>query len=139
MPLSHPQHSISKRLGTWVLMLFVVSWINLSIQSPAHAAMKQDMQAQDMQMNMHDMASMDMQQCHCPPALCDAVLSTDDQATDGYLSSLSLNNLLLFSPLMVSTIDDEHQSQGIIRLRYLNQQYRQTSPPPISLTSTLLI
>jgi len=139
MLFNQPQHHISKRFGAWVLMLFVVSWVNLSIQSPAHAAMKQGMQAQSMSVEMHDMAGMDMQQCHCPPALCDAVLSTDDQATDGYLSSLSLNNLLLFSPLMVSTINDEHQSQGVIRLRHLNQQYRQTSPLPISLTSTLLI
>jgi len=136
MFLNH-QLSISKRFSTWVLLLFVVSWMNLSFQAPAHAAMQQKMQTQTM--HMENMTRMDMQQCHCPPALCDAVLSVDDQSTDGYLSSLSLSYLLAFLPMKVSIVNDRHQPQSIIRLHYLNQQYHQTSPPPLSRTSTLLI
>jgi len=137
MPFSQRKHIISKRLGAWVLVMFVVSWVNLSIQKPAHAAMQQNMQNQSAQMMA--MADMDMSQCHCPPALCESVLSVEDQSTDGSVSSLSLLNLLAFQPLMVSIVDDQHQSQGVIRLQYLNRQYHQTSPPPISRTSTLLI
>ncbi len=130
------QHKL-KRASTWVLVLFVVSWVNLSMQSPAHAVMQQSMQAQTMQMD--NMLTMDMQDCHCPPVLCDAVASTDHQSVDGSFSSISLNNMLVFLPRLSSRVLDEHQSQVSLRLRYLNQQYHQTSPPPISITSTLLI
>lgn len=135
MLFNNNKQMISKRFGAWVLILFVVSWMNLGIQSPAHAAMQGKMQNQ----SMADMSTANSQPCHCPPSLCEAVLSLDNQSTDSSFASVSLDDILRFQPVMAVVVDDLHHSQSLIRLNHSNWQYRQISPPPISLTSLLLI
>ena len=133
-----------KRYTSWVLVLFVVSILNMSLQIPAHAAMQMDMQQQGM-MGMHEgmmdhsnMPDMDMQNCECPPTLCDSVEAQQDQLFQS-LSSLIQLDLLAFYPTLVQTqLDSLHQSSGLLYQHY-DRQYRKISPPPLSVTSTLLI
>lgn len=131
--LFHNKQTVSKRLGIWVLMLFVVSWMNISMQSPAHAAMQSTMQKQIMG------ATMDTEQCHCPPSLCEAVLSLDNQSTESSFTVIDLDGLLGFQSVIEQLLGDLHHTPGLLRFHHSNWQYRQFSPPPISLTSILLI
>ena len=134
MLINHDNPSVLKRLSIWVMVLFVASWINMGIQGPAHAAMQQAMQMQQ----MDDMMDMDMQECYCPPSLCEAVLAMDNQSMDGQFSNASVDQLV-FLPVFIYALGDSHRLQAAIRLNYADWQYRQTSPPPLSFTNILLI
>jgi len=82
-----------RTLGRWLVVLFVLAWMNLSFQIPAHAAMKQVMQ-KHAAMGYH---------CPCQPGLCDSVISTADQSLNGMqqISAQSLAFVAVFSmPLM---------------------------------------
>jgi len=131
----HKQHVV-KRYAKLVLALFVLSVINLSFQLPAHASMLQNMNQK--QMAVIDMVQMDMQDCHCPPALCETVVSLDDQSVEG-LQSISFENLLSFYPVLVNIIDVNQHHQVSVHLEHHNWQYRQISPPPLSFTTILHI
>lgn len=84
--------AIVKRIARFILSIFVLSVLNLSMQAPAHAVMKIQMQQPDMQ---------EMTDCHCPPALCDSVLALDKQSVDGVglLESPHVRSDVLFEML----------------------------------------
>jgi len=112
-----------KSIARWMVLLFILAWVNLAIQAPVHAAMKQNQKAMP---------------CHCQPNLCDTVLSLEQQSDE------ALSSHMLFTPdFQVAFI-----SQGDIQLlpdlaTYSGQLqaylYRQTHPPPLLLKTVLLI
>ena len=110
-------------IARWMLLLFVLAWVNLAIQAPVHAAMKQ---------NQKDMP------CHCQPKLCDTVLSMEQQSDEALSALLAIS--LDFKVAYVFQIDTQPVA-GLTSLHWQLQthQYRQTSPPPLLLKTVLLI
>jgi len=131
---------IIKRYARFILALFVMSVINMSVQMPAHAAMQQLMTQPAMnQQAMQQMSdSSDMAHCKCPPAMCETVESLSDQSVES-LSSLNIHYLLGFQSTYSSLIVDLHQQPSAIQLQQHKWQYRQVSPPPLSISSILHI
>jgi len=134
-----------KRYASTVLVMFVVSILNMSMQIPAHAAM-QSSQQQSMTMSdtsgMMDhssMQEMDMQDCGCPPALCDSVDAQHDQVNQQSSSNASINDLLEFYPISFDIQIDKLHLLANVSYQYHDWRYRQHTPPPLSATSTLLI
>ena len=133
-----------KRYASTVLVMFVVSILNMSMEMPVHAAMQF---SQHQGMNMSDtsgmmdhsaMPEMDMQNCGCPPALCDSVDAQHDQVNQAS-STVSILDLLEFYPISFDIqVDILHQLANN-SFQYYDWQYRQHTPPPLSSTSTLLI
>lgn len=125
-------HNVNKvkRITRWLLFVFVVSWINLAIQAPVHAAMKLDRMILD---------QAGMTNCHCPPPICDTVLSyADDQAIDGvqYINP----DLLSFNGMVIGVVDNHSTALHSNRdFTYFELQCRITSPPPLLLKTVLLI
>ena len=111
----------------WWLFVFVVSWISLAFQAPVHAAMKLDRMLAD---------QVGMMNCHCPPPICDTVLSyADDQSVCGIQH---INpDLFSFNGLIIGIIDNANKVTK--DFTYLDLQYRATSPPPLLLKTVLLI
>lgn len=111
-------HSIAR----WGLLLFVMAWVNLAVQAPVHAAMKQDKSIP----------------CHCEPTLCDTVLSLEQQSDDA-LSFVTLD-ITGFQVAFVSltSIEPVARVAGLQfhRSALDSRQYR---PPPLLLKTTLLI
>jgi len=133
-----------KRYASTVLVLFVVSIINMSMQIPAHAAMQLSQQ-QGMNMphssGMMDHSAMqgvDMQDCGCPPALCDSVEAQHDQINQ-HSSSVSFLDSLEFYPVSFDVQVDKLHLLANTSFQYHDWRYRQHTPPPLSSTSTLLI
>jgi len=123
MNLSALTNNRLQSIARWMLLLFVLAWINLAIQAPVHAAMKQ---------NQKDMA------CHCQHDLCDTVLLMEQQSDEG-LSSLLLISLD-FQIAFVSNTDIQPVAElTSLRWQLQTHQYRQTSPPPLLLNTILLI
>lgn len=128
------RHYLTQRFGKIILSLFVLSVINMSMQLPAHAAMKMSMQTiMPSSMDMSDMSD-----CHCPPALCDTVIAFDNQSVGGLLSfdwpvTKSAANLI--------EVLDQHQGQLNQRQHYSFIQLHslQHSPPPLLIKTLLLI
>ena len=114
----------------WLLFVFVVSWINLAFQAPVHAAMKLDRMLAD---------QAGMMKCHCPPPICDTVLSyADDQSVNGiqYINP----DLLSFNGVVIGIIDNHNLLISFNHdFSHLELQYRATSPPPLLLKTVLLI
>lgn len=120
-----------KRFSRFFVVLFVMSWMNIAFQLPVHAAMMQE-KAQMSQMNMQGM------NCHCPPAICDVILASDNQSFDGVsfinLAALEFNSLyidtIVSDDLSVLTGHELHESDLV---------FRQHNPPPLFLNTILLI
>jgi len=113
----------------------------MSLQMPAHALMQQSMQKSMMQMSgMQQMvdASSEMQHCKCPPAMCETVASYGDQGIEG-VSQINFNYLLAFQPVYFSLVVDAHHQPSAILLNHHEWQYRQFSPPPLTLNTILHI
>ena len=151
--MTHSQKRLitSKRYTSWVLVLFVVSILNMSAQIPAHAAMQLSMQQDLMSMSgeMKDhsnmpamdhsnMSGMDMQNCECPPSLCDTVEAQQDQISQNELPALPYDAIAFYPISLEVTHDILHQTSGLF-YRQLDKQYRKINPSPLSKTSTLLI
>lgn len=153
-----------QRAARWVLALFVLSVLNMGMQMPLHAAMQQAMQQTKhnaLSINPSDAAlqkphcQMQASQvqdtvpvipantpgddsCCCPPALCDAVEAQQDKLTQQG-TSLQLFASLAFYPAHFVMQTDRVQVRGAVSLRYQDLHYRQTSRPPLSLNTVLLI
>ena len=111
-----------KTIARWALVLFVMAWVNLAIQSPVHAAMKHNNELP----------------CHCDVTLCDTVLNMEEQADDGLAAltpvigdiqiafvqpaSIGVNQLLV----------EQHLQRAAL-------QYGEYSPPPLLLNTILII
>ncbi len=127
--------------------MFVLSVLNMSMQIPAHAAMQQNMKLMSMMdhsrmtgvMSEHEhMQHMEKHDCGCPPALCESVDAQHDQLQKNPFS-IELLDKLVFYPLMVTVQQDTLHQLSDISLQLQDWQYRQLSPPPISLTTELQI
>lgn len=129
MPHRANQQQHFKRYSRYVLLLFVISWLNLIIQAPVHAGMKQQA-ALSSQMNMAN--------CHCPQTLCDTVLNLEEQSTDAV--HIIMDNHLAFQ-LAFSIVMANPYQQSLIRsdLKYLRFAYDTSRPPPLDKTGTLQI
>ena len=119
-----------KRNVRFLLALFVLSVLNISIQIPSHAAMKMQMQMQQPDMQ-------EMSDCHCPPAICDSVLALDNQLFDNVVSIPSYNHRYTG---LYETLEQNpgmlNQKQHIEKL-FLNVS--QAAPPPLLIKTLLSI
>ena len=125
----YTQHQL-KRLSRWLVLVFVISWLNMAFQVPAHAAMMR----MNVPVSQMDMAGMN---CQCPPAVCDTVLASDNQSVDGVklISSASLE----FNGFFVSIIKLNLADLLNLNLIHSDMVFRQTSSPPLLLNTSLLI
>jgi len=123
-----------KRYARIILALFVVSILNMAVQIPAHAAMLQSMQLQQ----MPAMPNMSEADCECPPVICESVDSVSEQGVEK-VSSINFKQLLGFQAIYFSFVKDAHQQPSVLQLTRHDWQYRQISPPPISISSILHI
>lgn len=123
-----PTSAVMKRNASFLLALFVLSVLNISIQIPSHAAMKMQMQQSEMQ---------EMSDCHCPPAICDSVLALDNQLFDNVVSISSYNHRYTG---LYETLEQNpgmlNQKQHIEKL-FLNVS--QAAPPPLLIKTLLSI
>jgi len=124
-----------KQYTRLVLALFVLSIINMAMQVPVHAAMQQSMQ---MSSEMSLMAEAEMQHCKCAPVMCETVDALSNRGAESS-SSININYLLGFQVIYFSSIYDSHQQPSALRLNHHEWQYRQVSPPPLSISSILHI
>jgi len=136
-----PRPLFVTRYARLVLGVFVLAVLNMSFQMPAHAFMQQRMQQSPMQ--MPDKAQLvelgdEMQHCKCPPAMCETVASYSDQGIEG-ISPVNFSHLLAFQPVYFSLVADAHHQPSTIVLNHHEWQYRQFSPPPLSLNTILHI
>ncbi|MDH5472822.1 MAG: hypothetical protein OEY61_08190 [Gammaproteobacteria bacterium] len=124
------KHHQLRQLGRWLVVVFVISWLNIAFQVPVHAAMMQQ-KASSSQMDMSGM------NCHCPPALCDTILSLDDQSMDGvsFFNAADFE----FTGIFVSIIKENLGTLSQLGLVHSDMVFRDTSPPPILLNTILLI
>ena len=121
-----------RRITRVVLFAFVVSWVNMIFQMPVHAAM---MQSQSQVKTGHHA---DMKNCHCPPPLCETVISVEDQSISGL--NISHTDVIDFQVVYVQiTSESGQQLLSDLRLDLAEFLYREHSPPPLQLTTTLLI
>ena len=125
----YTQHQL-KRLSRWLVLVFVISWLNMAFQVPAHAAMMQ-MNAPVSQMDMDGM------NCHCPPAVCDTVLASDNQSFDG-IKLISASSLE-FNGVFVSSLNPNLAALLNLNLIHSEMIFRETSSPPLLLNTSLLI
>jgi len=126
-----------RRYARLVLGLFVLAVLNMSLQMPAHALMQQSMMQMPDKVQMTE-PSDEMQHCKCPPAMCETVASYADQGIEG-ISQINFNHLLAFQPVYFSLVADAHHQPSAIVLSHHEWQYRQFSPPPLSLNTILHI
>ena len=110
-----------------VLVLFAFSWINLVVQAPVHASMKQDMTL-----------SQEVMDCYWTQALCSAVLSLEDQANDiVHLALPVLNDTHIAFVIYIQ--DEAKQVASDIQFAFVDLNFRESQPPPLSLTTILQI
>ena len=127
MTFSGIQPNNIKQYSRWVLLLFVVSWINLVVQAPAHAAMKQ-------QAALSSHANM----AHCPETLCDMVLNLE--ALSSGAVHVLLDEPADFQISFITRISDtQKQTSSRQAVRYLIFNFENNRPPPLEISSTLLI
>jgi hypothetical protein len=115
--------------------------MNLSIQMPVHSAMLQSMavnqtSSQQMQLGMLKEMSAAMQNCDCPPALCKTIASQTDQNLES-LHSVGFNYMQGFLPVYSSYITDVHHQASAMLFDHHDRQYRQFTPPPLSISNVL--
>ena len=111
-----------KIIARWALVLFAMAWVNLAIQAPVHAAMKQSNDTP----------------CHCVVTWCDTVLNLEEQSDDALGSLLAMS--IDFKVAFVSTVAiDAVQMMDSLRLRHTSLDFRQYNPPPLQLNTILLI
>ena len=111
-----------RSIARWALVLFVMAWLNLVVQAPAHAAMKQD---QSMP-------------CHCDVTLCDTVLSLEDQADDALgFASIDISGFQI--AFVTSASIEPMQAMTAVLAINRSQQSNAYHPPPLLLKTTLLI
>ena len=135
MAFSSFQSVVIKRYTKVVLAFFVLSILNMSMQIPAHAAMKDQMQQHQMMPEMATAMMSDMSSCYCPPSLCDSVLAFEHQVTD--VSTIGALSYLMIPSLIESTVIN-HQSLNSVQRSYLIfLDIVENSPPPL-LIKTLL-
>ena len=119
---------VVKRYARLVLALFVVSVLNISMQIPAHAAMK-------MQMQQSDMST--MSDCHCPPAICDSVLALDNQSFNEMPPIPALKEQV---GIVIAVIDpDQGQLNLDQHVDVLFLEAAQSAPPALLIKTLLLI
>ena len=117
-----------KRYARLVLALFVLSVINVVIQTPAHAGM---------QMQMDHPAVFQAADCYCPPVVCDSVLSLDNQSLDG-VTTLPANETVLYG--LVEVLDQSaNQLNQIQHLEKIFLNVSQAAPPALLIKTLLLI
>ena len=121
MTVLYPQARI-RTIARWALVLFVMAWINLVVQAPVHAAMKQD----------------SAMPCHCDVTLCDTILSLEQQADDG-LSFASMDLAGFHIAFVSITSVEPVATVADIQFQRASLDFRQYSPPPLLLKTTLLI
>jgi len=127
MSSSGIQQSNFRRYSRLILVLFVISWINLVVQAPVHAAMKQ--QAAFLG---------DMTHCHCPDTLCDTVLNLENQSAE--VVHLTLDEIPAFQLAFTqSVIDPLKSTLGVLDTKYLKYIADINRPPPLTITRILLI
>lgn len=129
MPFSGIQQSNIKRYGRWILALFLVSWLNLIIQAPAHAAMKQQVALS---------SPTDVSHCHCPDTLCDTVLNLENQSSE--VVHLILDEMPGFQlAFNILVVDQLQQSLTRLDIKHLKFVFEASRPPPLDITRILLI
>mgnify|MGYP006921587231 FL=1 len=111
-----------RTIARWALALFVMAWLNLAIQAPVHAAMKQT----------------NPMPCHCDPVLCDTVLQLEQQSDDR-VSSMALDFSGFQIAFVTLTQTDAVKSIQPHRFQRVDLDARQTAPPPLLLKTTLHI
>ena len=109
------------RLARVLLLLFMVSWVNLVIQAPVHAAMKSILDVP----------------CHCKVGLCDSVLSAQDRADDGVATALPIMAVTSAVIRILPIVD--YLSSDAQQLQRVQLVFKQTNPPPLSLSGILHI
>lgn len=124
-----------KQYAKLVLALFVLSVINMAIQVPVHAAMKQEMVVSH---QMTNMPADNMHECDCPPTLCASISALDDQRLET-LQSVSVDYLINFYVVYVSHIEDAHHQYSATQFAYHEWQYRKIIPHPSSFNTILHI
>jgi len=127
---THETHetAVIKRYARFILAMFVVSVLNVSMQLPVHAAMQMQMQQSNMQQ---------IPDCHCPPAICDSVLALDNQSVGGVAPVQTGNNRLL---VLLEVLDQN--PGGLNRIQHVNRillNASQASPPTLLIKTLLLI
>lgn len=107
-------------------MLFVLSWVNLAIQAPVHAGMKQAMMLAD------------YPPCHCPETFCDLVLDIEDQSDDvvHFVSPTFEQAQFIFIAPVIDTLSVERVR---IHIHGIDTVFKDISPPPLEVTGILLI
>ena len=141
MNYSNKRPNQLKHYASIVLVMFVVSILNMSMQMPAHAAMQHqsmEMSATPSMMDHSVMQGADMHDCACPPVLCESVDAQHDQHNQT-VSSVAMLDLLTFYPVFVDIQVDTQHHLADISFQFHDWQYRQHSPPPLSLTTILHI
>lgn len=153
-----------KRAARWVLALFVLSVLNMSIQMPLHAAMQQAMQQTQHKMPGIGPSDGTLQKSHCamqasqsvavtpaettnvsnddrcccPPALCDAVEAQQDKLIQ-QVASVQLFASLAFYPASFELQPDTVQIRDVISIRHQDLHYRKITPLPLRFNTVLLI
>lgn len=120
--------ALIKRYARFILAIFVLSVLNLSVQLPAHAAMKAQMQQSNM---------LEMSDCHCPPAICDSVLALDNQSFNGIVSLPDFTNRSVVLLEMLDQNSGQLNRKQYSETLFLNVS--QVSPPPLLIKTLLLI
>ncbi|VAW54741.1 hypothetical protein MNBD_GAMMA07-955 [hydrothermal vent metagenome] len=120
--------AVIKQYARLVLALFVLSVLNVVMQTPAHAGM---------QMQMDHPTVFQSADCYCPPVVCDSVLALDNQSLDG-VSTLPADDSALYN--LIEVLDQNsgqlNQSQHIEKI-LLNAS--QAAPPALLINTLLLI
>ena len=124
-------HRQLRLLSRWLVVVFVISWLNIAFQVPVHAAMMQQKAVAS------QMAAMSGMNCHCPPALCDTVLSLDSQSLDGV--KLINSTDYQFTGIFVSIVKLNLETLSRLNLIDADLVFRDSSPPPLQFNTTLLI
>lgn len=118
IPFSRSQVRIARLL----LALFAMAWLNLIVQAPVHAAMKQSGHIP----------------CHCDITLCDTVLNMEDQADNGVSGTLpspgDVGQLVMLLPPLFN-----QPAQVVLSYHQTDLQFREHSPPPLTRTGVLRI
>ena len=111
-----------RSLARWALLLFILAWVNLAVQAPVHAAMKQNRSLP----------------CHCDTTLCDTVLTLEQQSDDAL--GFVITDLTGFQIAFVSLNPIEPVAMMVRQgFHHATLDFRQYRPPPLLLKTTLLI
>lgn len=123
------QQAKIRRYSRWILLLFVVSWINLIVQAPVHAAMKQEVA-----LSSHA----GMVNCHCDATLCDTVLALEDQSSD--IVHFAVDEAPGFQVAFVMPVVNPILKTAVLQdIKHLCSIFKTSRPPPLDITRILLI